>query len=360
MQSARRGVQGEGVAAVGGGGDADVDGVASCTGAHGVAQLAGEADGVVATLGGADLDGGHDGDLLVDRPPRTGTGRGVSNANRTSPFWDETKVRTAVDDAPTANEALRRLGYRPLPGHKIRLREACVRYGIEHPTDRAHRLRAQRPIREPRHRGPRWTVDDLRSAAEGATSLKQVIERLGLAPANSTYVRIERHAAAAGITLPARRHRGVRAAAPPRAVLVRALDGAVNRTEVLERLGWAPSSATYQRLDDAAKEYGLELPSGRRASGAPRRHRSRQKPLEEILVKGSTYSNTRLKQRLIEEGLLAEECAECHIGPEWNGKLLVLQLEHKDGDNTNNELDNLELLCPNCHSQTETFCRRKA
>lgn len=61
--------------------------------------------------------------------------------------------------------------------------------------------------------------------------------------------------------------------------------------------------------------------------------------------------NTRL-------GLLEHKCQECGILPEWRGKKLVLQLDHIDGDNSNNVLSNFRFLCPNCHSQTETFTGR--
>lgn len=81
-----------------------------------------------------------------------------------------------------------------------------------------------------------------------------------------------------------------------------------------------------------------------------------RKELEDILVKDSTYLSTNtLKKRLLKADLLEEKCAECGIPPEWNGKPLTLELDHIDGDNRNNELSNLRLLCPNCHSQTETF-----
>lgn len=49
-------------------------------------------------------------------------------------------------------------------------------------------------------------------------------------------------------------------------------------------------------------------------------------------------------------------CAECGIGESYNGKYLRLQVHHNDGDNKNNEITNLSLLCPNCHSQTESYC----
>ena len=50
-----------------------------------------------------------------------------------------------------------------------------------------------------------------------------------------------------------------------------------------------------------------------------------------------------------------EVCVECGIGPEWNGKKLTLQLEHINGIYNDNRLENLIILCPNCHSQTETY-----
>lgn len=82
-------------------------------------------------------------------------------------------------------------------------------------------------------------------------------------------------------------------------------------------------------------------------------------PLNDVLIKGSIYKSTALKNRLFEEKLLEEKCCECGIGPVWNDKPLKLHLDHIDGDNNNNELQNLRILCPNCHSQTETYCRKK-
>lgn len=49
------------------------------------------------------------------------------------------------------------------------------------------------------------------------------------------------------------------------------------------------------------------------------------------------------------------KCAYCGLGPEWNGQALSLQMDHIDGNSDNNDASNLRLLCPNCHSQTETW-----
>lgn len=68
-------------------------------------------------------------------------------------------------------------------------------------------------------------------------------------------------------------------------------------------------------------------------------------------------NNTRLiiKNKIIKNNLIPYECAECNIS-EWNGQPLSLHLDHIDGDNSNNQLSNFRFLCPNCHSQTETYC----
>lgn len=61
-----------------------------------------------------------------------------------------------------------------------------------------------------------------------------------------------------------------------------------------------------------------------------------------------------LKKRLIREGYKNNKCEECGIS-EWNGKSITMELDHVDGNNGNNTLNNLKILCPNCHSQTPTF-----
>ena len=83
-------------------------------------------------------------------------------------------------------------------------------------------------------------------------------------------------------------------------------------------------------------------------------------PTEEILVKGKYKATSNLKKRLIKENLLEEKCYECGIGPNWNNKPLSLQLDHINGDNIDNRLENLRILCPNCHCQTETYSGSKA
>lgn len=77
-------------------------------------------------------------------------------------------------------------------------------------------------------------------------------------------------------------------------------------------------------------------------------------PLEQVLTEDSDYNRTKLKERLVEEGIKKYECECCGIS-EWMNKPISLQLHHLNGIHNDNRLSNLQLLCPNCHSQTENF-----
>lgn len=86
----------------------------------------------------------------------------------------------------------------------------------------------------------------------------------------------------------------------------------------------------------------------------------RQMPLSEALTSPSPYMNiAKLRKRLLRAGLKQNCCEVCDV-IEWMGKSLTCQLDHIDGDRANNCLDNLRMLCPNCHAQTETWCRRRS
>ncbi len=80
--------------------------------------------------------------------------------------------------------------------------------------------------------------------------------------------------------------------------------------------------------------------------------------LNDVLTLNSSYSPRLLKKRLIKEGLLFNYCNVCNIQPLWNNLPLQLQLDHINGNNRDNRLENLRLLCPNCHSQTDTFAAK--
>lgn len=81
-------------------------------------------------------------------------------------------------------------------------------------------------------------------------------------------------------------------------------------------------------------------------------------PLEDILVENSTYSNRdRLKNRLYNSGLKSRKCELCGQSEYWMGKKMSLILDHKNGINNDNRLENLRIVCPNCNATLDTHCR---
>ena len=77
-------------------------------------------------------------------------------------------------------------------------------------------------------------------------------------------------------------------------------------------------------------------------------------PIEELLVVGRRTQRGHLKARLLREGLKEDRCEVCGMS-EWQGKPISMQLHHINGDGLDNRLENLAFLCPNCHSQTDTY-----
>jgi hypothetical protein len=78
-------------------------------------------------------------------------------------------------------------------------------------------------------------------------------------------------------------------------------------------------------------------------------------PTDEILAgKHPHYQTNHLKKRLFSDNIKQEKCEVCGVS-EWNGEKLSLELDHIDGNRNNHLLDNLRVICPNCHSQTETY-----
>ena len=124
-------------------------------------------------------------------------------------------------------------------------------------------------------------------------------------------------------------------------------------SDTLRFLGVPTQGRNSDTLKKKIKEYNLNISHFTFVSKD--KGKSRKKLVEDYLFKGSTIKPCKLKKKLLEEGLKENKCECCGI-TEWQGKPINCQLHHIDGDETNNRLENLQILCPNCHSQTENYC----
>lgn len=122
--------------------------------------------------------------------------------------------------------------------------------------------------------------------------------------------------------------------------------------QTLVNLGIEPSSKRYTKLKNQCLSFGIELvfdnpkASDRRFSD------------EIVFTSPSVFGRNNgkeLKTRALNLGYVENICVLCGIKDEWNGLPLSLHLDHIDGDHKNNNPNNLRMLCPNCHTQTDTY-----
>lgn len=80
---------------------------------------------------------------------------------------------------------------------------------------------------------------------------------------------------------------------------------------------------------------------------------------KEVFVENSTYPRHRLKERIIKQNLIEYKCSGCDNKGEWFGKKLPLILDHINGVNNDNRLENLRFICSNCDSTLPTYKNRR-
>jgi hypothetical protein len=143
--------------------------------------------------------------------------------------------------------------------------------------------------------------------------------------------------------------------------LADAVAASTSMAEVLRRLGIKQAGGSQAHISRRIRSAGLSTAHFRRQAhsrGKPSPNRARPEAVLRVLPPGSSRIKTRqLRRALIAMGV-PELCSECGCEPVWRGQPLILIIDHRDGDWLDNRLENLRFLCPNCHAQTATWCRK--
>lgn len=130
-------------------------------------------------------------------------------------------------------------------------------------------------------------------------------------------------------------------------------------SEALRKLGMRPAGGNHRLFKEWVEKWEISTDHFDAGASARKTPSVTAKPLDEVLVEGSTYPRTNLKRRLFHEGLKERRCEMCGQDENWHGRTMSLILDHINGVPDDNRLENLRIVCPNCAATLDTHCGRK-
>ena len=136
--------------------------------------------------------------------------------------------------------------------------------------------------------------------------------------------------------------------------LAEAVKNSTSLAQTLSKLGVAPYGGNYLVLKKAIRHFNLDASHFTGKTWNKGKSIGPKQPLERYLSNELQIQSYKLKKKLLSEGFLKQRCSNCQ-NTEWLDQPIPLELDHINGDHSDNRLPNLRLLCPNCHALTPTY-----
>ncbi|MDX3687184.1 HNH endonuclease signature motif containing protein [Streptomyces sp. AK04-4c] len=198
-----------------------------------------------------------------------------------------------------------------------------------------------------------YTRERLAEAASSSRTLSEALTKLGVDPKSSTRRYLLARMRRLGVDTRHFESEGVRWT---KEVLQEAVTASTTMCEVLQRLGLEVVGGQHTHISRRVKALGIDTSH---FAAPPRKGEVRRRRPEELLVDQTQTLVRRIPGERLKRAMIAvgapERCARCGTGPVWRHQPLPLEVDHVDGNWRNNQPQNLRLLCPNCHSTTDTY-----
>lgn len=325
-------------------------------------------------------------------------------------LFDREAVTKAINATETKTEALEALGLVAHADNFRRIVDACIRFDLPVPQRREAKKVSEK------------SDEEISLAVSNSDmTFRSILDQLGMSSNNQLRAELEQRLLSLGLKTPSHRKRSL-SAKWSKENLERIISGLPvskrNKLNVLRAMGLSSAHKNYVKLESMLEQHGIppvgtpirsrnsdSIESGWRSDDALRKqilsiapdYANSQVIAHHLIenydgldfsvqtvatfvkrlteqngvVIGSRYidprlsANSKISRATVKPlfsslpGVNPELCSECGLESVWNGKPIVMHLDHIDGDTSHNDPSNLRFLCPNCHSQTETYCRLK-